>query len=308
MIFNEIYGAYYNAVAKIIEKAIDHPLKEKEIRTIVEDTAFTESVDFIEKAFYEERWQILIKDEETKTSTTSLTQEPTMPLSTLQKRWMKAVWQDPRIKLFGEKFEGLEDVKPLFTPEDMVVFDKYDDGDPYENEEYIKNFRLILSAIRNKNPLQVTTRGKKGNELSFVIMPKHLEYSEKDDKFRLICSSDGYGNTLNLARILKCELFEGKYTLKENVHKQQNLNKVVIELTNERNALERVLLHFAHFEKQAEKIDDMHYKIIIVYDAGDQREMLIRILSFGPMIRVTGPDDFITLIKDRLKRQKDCGC
>ena len=308
MIFNEIYGAYYNAVAKIIEKAIDHPLKEKEIRTIVEDTAFAESVDFVEKAFSEERWQILLKDEETKTSTTSLTKKPTMPLSTLQKRWMKAVWQDPRIKLFGEEFEGLEDVKPLFTPEDIVVFDKYDDGDPYENEEYIKNFRMILSAIRNKNPLQVIIKGKKGNELSFVIMPKHLEYSEKDDKFRLIYSSYGYGNTLNLARILKCELFKGKYIPNAKDDKRQNLKKVVFELTNERNTLERVLLHFAHFEKQAEKIEDMHYKVTVVYDTSDQREMLIRILSFGPMIRVTGPDDFITLIKDRLKRQKDCGC
>ena len=51
-------------------------------------------------------------------------------------------------------------------------------------------------------------------------------------------------------------------------------------------------------------IDDMHYRITIVYDAGDQRELLIRILSFGPMIRVIEPDDFIKLIKIRLVNQK----
>ena len=214
---------------------------------------------------------------------------------------------DPKIKLFGDEFPELNDVQPLFMPEDFVVFDKYTDGDTYEDEAYVKKFRLILAAIKNKKPLKVVTKGKKGNELTFVLMPDHLEYSEKDDKFRLIYSSYGYGDTLNLARILKCELYEEVYTPNPNAQKHRNTKKVVFELVNERNALERVLLHFAHFEKQAEKIDDMHYRITIVYDAGDQRELLIRILSFGPMIRVIEPDDFIKLIKIRLVNQKKCG-
>ena len=31
MIFSELYGAYYNAMAKIIEAAIDHPIEIGEI-------------------------------------------------------------------------------------------------------------------------------------------------------------------------------------------------------------------------------------------------------------------------------------
>ena len=78
------------------------------------------------------------------------------------------------------------------------------------------------------------------------------------------------------------------------------------ELTDERNALERVLLHFAHFEKEAEKTGDKKYKVKLKYDADDETEVLIRILSFGPMVKVTGPGHFINLIKERLMMQKSC--
>ena len=42
-------------------------------------------------------------------------------------------------------------------------------------------------------------------------------------------------------------------------------------------------------------------------DKDDETEMVIRILSFGPMIKVTAPQHFVELIKQRLIRQKSCG-
>ena len=300
MIFSELYGAYYNAVAKIIESALDHPLKKGEIRNIAEKFGFGESSIYIEEAFDEQRWQLMKEGE------TLLLNKPTMPFTNLQKRWLKAISLDPRIKLFGEEFKGLEDVVPLFTENDIVVFDKYADGDPYEDENYIKMFRLMLDAIKNRYPLKVTTRGRKGNELSFSVMPEYLEYSEKDDKFRLIYLSHGYGNTLNLGRILNCEQCDEPYFPNKNIWTHQNLQTLTFELVDERNTLERALLHFAHFQKQAEKIDEKHYKLTLTYDKSDETEMLIRILSFGPTIRVTEPESFVDLIRERLKRQKSC--
>ena len=82
---------------------------------------------------------------------------------------------------------------------------------------------------------------------------------------------------------------------------------MIFELIDERNALERVLMHFAHFEKQAEKIDDQKYKVTLYYDKEDEIEILIRVLSFGQMIRVVQPTAFINLIKNRLSAQKSCG-
>ena len=64
--------------------------------------------------------------------------------------------------------------------------------------------------------------------------------------------------------------------------------------------------YFAHFEKQAERIEADRYRVTVSYDKDDETEIVIRILSFGPMIRVTAPQHFVELIKERLINQKSC--
>ena len=41
----------------------------------------------------------------------------------------------------------------------------------------------------------------------------------------------------------------------------------------------------------------------IYYDKADETELLIDILSFGPVVRVLGPEPFLGLIKARVRRQ-----
>ena len=48
MIFSELYSVYYNTVAEILKAAIDHPLRKNELRRIVEERAFGESILNIE--------------------------------------------------------------------------------------------------------------------------------------------------------------------------------------------------------------------------------------------------------------------
>ena len=55
------------------------------------------------------------------------------------------------------------------------------------------------------------------------------------------------------------------------------------------------------------KIDDMHYQITLKYDKSDETEILIRILSFGPMIKIVSPDSFIRQLKSRIDKQQICG-
>lgn len=301
MIFSEFYSAYYNTVAAVLTEAVSHPLSDNELRAIVESHAFGESLLSIPSALREERWQLIKAD-----GTTPIQRRPDMPLTILQKRWLKAIALDPRIRLFGEFDLDFPDVEPLFLPEDILVFDKYKDGDNYEDETYIANFRLILDAIRHKYPLYVETMNRRGEPLCRTILPEYLEYSEKDDKFRLIGAGSRLGSTINLGRIISCRPSEK--TLEKNFG-QRNFarpRKVIFELVDQRKALERVLMHFAHFRKQAEKIADDRYRITVYYDKEDETEMVIRVLSFGPMIKVTAPRHFIELIKQRLMDQKSC--
>ena len=78
----------------------------------------------------------------------------------------------------------------------------------------------------------------------------------------------------------------------------------MLELLDERNALERVMLHFSHLQKETVKLSDNRYKVTLTYNRQDETEMLIRILSFGPMVKVVEPQSFITLIKERLNMQR----
>ena len=300
MIFNEIYSAYYNAVAKIIAQLIDGNRDEKELNQIVCDIAFGESMLTVLPSLKSEKWQLVRRD-----MTTPIKHKPTMPLTLIQKQWLKAIFLDPRIKLFGAEISGLDDVEPLFTPDDYLIYDKYGDGDAYEDEGYIARFRTVVSALREKQPLKLKTVNRKGNVISMTVMPARLEYSEKDDKFRLISTGCRYGNTVNLARMVSCEKCSAG-DFKPCPPAESIKRSVTLRIRDERNALERCMLHFAHFEKQAERIDKSHYIVRIKYNEDDETEMVIRILSFGPMVEVTEPKDFREKIIERLKRQKSC--
>ncbi len=301
MIFSELYSAYYNAVAKIISSIQNGEKDEKILAQQVEKYAFGESCLTVLPALKNQKWQLVHWD-----MSTPLENTPTMPLTTLQKSWLKAISLDPRIKLFGVEFEGLEDIEPLFTPDDYYIYDKYEDGDSFENEDYIKKFRFFLDAIRDKAVVKISMKNRRGGETYTKILPVGLEYSEKDDKFRIIASGCRYVSVVNLSRITKYGRYYGEFS-KNPKQKTKEYKTLVMEIQDERNTCERCMLHFAHFEKQAEKIDDKKYILRIKYDIEDEREMAIRVLSFGPTVKVLEPESLLWIIKDKLKKQKLCG-
>ena len=63
------------------------------------------------------------------------------------------------------------------------------------------------------------------------------------------------------------------------------------------------MLHFSNYEKRTRKIDEDTWECLIYYNRSMETELLIEILSFGPTVKVTGPDSFVALVKERLKRQ-----
>lgn len=301
MIFNEIYSAYYNAVASIISEILKGNTDAKHLSAICADKAFGESAFAIMQSIKEEKWQIVKKD-----FTTPIKHTPTMPLTNLQKMYLSAIFRDKRIKLFGIEHEFLNDVEPLFTEDDYYVFDKYSDGDDFEDEKYINNFRTILRAMNEKKCIKIEMTSRKGTTVYARCNPEKLEYSEKDDKFRLVTSGCPFVRTVNLSNIVKCRVYDGERI--PNAKPCESVkNTVTLKITEERNALERALLHFAHFEKRCEKADDNKYLLYVNYDREDETEIVIRVLSFGPMLEVTGSDNFRNLIKERLKKQICCG-
>ena len=122
-----------------------------------------------------------------------------------------------------------------------------------------------------------------------------------EDLVREISTRRGEPSWLTDWRIAALRTWE---KMKEPHHEKCS---VVFELYDYRKALERVLLHFAHFEKEVVKESEKKYRVTVVYEKEDETELVIRILSFGPMIKVMEPDNFVNLIKQRLTDQMSCG-
>lgn len=295
MLFSEIYGRYYQTVAVILQEAVEGTLTRKQLNQIVQQEAFGESLMTIPDALLSGQWPLLNKEMET-----SLASPPQMPLTTLQKRWLKALLQDSRIRLFDVDDSGLENVEPLFQQEWLCYYDRYTDGDPFDDPVYIRNFQTISRAFHEKKQLEVFFHDARGNLHHTKVSPQYLEYSEKDDRFRL--AAEGYRPLIiNLSRMTECRILEETaYTSGQSL---RNTQTVTLELSDERNALERVLLHFSHLEKEVKKLDDTHYQITLHSDWKDETELLIRILSFGPQLKVTAPEGFQERIRDRLRKQ-----
>jgi hypothetical protein len=298
MLFSEIYSAYFNAVAAILREAVQDGVTNRSITEIVQERAFSESILTMLPSLINGEWMLLNHDLQT-----PLKKPPQMPLTVLQKRWLKALLTDPRIALFQPDVAGLEEVEPLFSADDFVYFDRYADGDPFTDESYINHFRTILTALKEHRKLKIHHENRRGKRAAGTFIPYKIEYSSKDDKFRLINAGGWYSYMINLGRIKQCELME-PYHEKALIPPAPRVNSLRFELTDERNALERVMLHFSDCRKETQRLEDSKYLVTLWYKPQDATEILIRILSFGPMIKVTAPAWFVALIQERLLNQK----
>lgn len=95
-----------------------------------------------------------------------------------------------------------------------------------------------------------------------------------------------------------------RLNVKADLHNEEpEVKEVELYLTDDRNALERAMLHFSHFEKETERVDETHYRIFLKYCDCDETELVIRILSFGPRLKAVAPAEFVGKIKERIDRQ-----
>lgn len=295
MLFHEIYGSYYLAASAIVKEAVRGSLTGHALNELVREHAFGESLMTIPDGLKGGKWRLLHKD-----FSTPIREEPQMPLTVLEKRWMKALLMDSRIQLFEPDMTGLEDVAPLFTPDTFVYYDRYSDADDYSDPAYIRRFRTILRALRERRNLYVSFESRLHAQPKLTVTPYYLEYSEKDDRFRLVAATRNRRWVINLSRITACDF---AYKNEPMRLREEKVCTVTFELEDERNALDRVLLHFSHLKKETRRLNESRYRVTLRYDRADETEMVIRLLSFGSAVRVTEPDSFISLLRERIERQ-----
>ena len=320
-LFSELYTCYYQVVAKILEESMHHPLTRRQIEAIIRKYGYDESALCMVPRLLQGDWPFLKPDKDSRETYISVLKNSPFwqPLTRLQKSWIKALMYDSRFQLFftdlqlKEMEEYFSDTQPLYHISDFCLFDQYKDHDPFSSVMYREHMNTILNAICEQRFLSISYLSRKKNILTHTWLPCRLEYGQRDGKFRLysmaICKNGTQRmDILNVARILSIKKTETIYPDSVDVDKflESALceKPLVLEITTERNALERALLHFSCYQKKVERLRNSNtYRCTIYYDKRWETELLIQVLSFGPVVKVLEPESFLEQIRERVRNQ-----
>ncbi len=313
-IFSEIYSCYYQVLRHLLSRR--EPAVLPDIRTQIRGEGFEESLLAIIPKLENSTWDLFEKKGELYLS--RLKSPFVAPLSGLEKSYLKALLSDPRIRLFLDREQldtmdhMLKSVSPLFRQEQFFYYDQFSDGDPYQDKDYRQIFRTLLLAQKERRYVDLDYNSPTGSRVHHYYVPARLEYSVKNDKFRLLALKNirrdkSRLEILNLSRIQSVRLTDKFFT------EEIDLNRVIqntyykepvrLHIIDRRNALERAMLHFANYEKNTRKIDQDTYECLIYYNQMMETELLIEVMSFGPMLRVLGNDRFLKSLRARLRKQ-----
>lgn len=311
-LFHEMYGRYYRIFNALLKQADSAPLSAADIIDCARQYGFAETPVQLPALLAEEEGLVFHRQKQQYAARCAPVERP---ISLLEKRWLAALLLDPRLRLFldddeyaalQEKLSGIE---PLFFPTDFHFFDQMRDVDPVEDEDYRGHFRTILDAFSSCQHLRIRFLSGKNKWNEGVFLPLHLQYSQKDGKFRLLArrvvqEKIRHTFTINLARIehVECTPRRTAPALSPSKTMLQR-HRIQVAVSNERQTLERCFLHFSHYQCRAYADDKKNVYLNIAYNPSDETELLIRILSFGPMIHVLAPRSFIQLIQERLRAQ-----
>lgn len=318
-IFSEIYGTYFRIAARLLENEVTD---EKTVREIVQREGFRDSVLFLPQKLIPdgEDWGLFSRTPDGKLK--RITNDPPVRVLTkLQKMWLKSKLSDPRIRLFIDDEtlsvlkKRLVDTPPLYRREQFRLTDRFTDCDDFSDARYIANFRTALEAVKHRKIAYIEYVSGHGKRISGKFVLLKMEYSPKNGKFRAYCyllrnDRARSSGIINIGRITKIadtgRYFRTPVSIDDYFSSRKCSAPAVIRVTTARNGVERFMLEFASYEKHTVRdLETGEYTVELWYDQQDETELLIRLLSFGPVIEILGPKHLREQAKRRIKKQAE---
>lgn len=318
-LFHEIYSVYFKILLRTVQLAQSNQLDKDSFRKMIKDDFSYMNSDRILKEIFERKidsgkGKSSVKEIEegksiinyyklfSKDLTTIIKNTIVLPFSSLQRRYIKTMLNDEKFRLFFSDEELntltniLQDEEELFSLKDICFIDNPLNADPFDSGKYRSIFHHLMEAVQKQSFICV--HFKDNRETSGI--PKNIEYSMKDNKFRFHISK----YELFVSDIIDIqELRKQEYNKNFKEKSEPNEKKLKLEITDQRNALHRCLTHFSHFEKECDKLENGKYYLTFNFSSNDEGEIVMRVLQFGPLIKVLGPESVVERIKEKLRQQ-----
>lgn len=240
------------------------------------------------------------------------------PITMVEARWLLTVLNDPKAELFltlKEKEAVIGCIGDRYSPfksSSVIYFDRY-----YREADFKKERNTLVcltEAIRNHRVIEVIYISKRGNTVEGSFKPLTVEYSKRDDIFRIFALPCGGGSvfTMNLNGIKEITVTDRVFDFEEATEEldnffSQNKTKITVEFYDSRSLTDRILSEFSPWEKQClyNKESEL-YTLTVYYQKTDELEMVIRLMGYGNEIVIKDRDHPVALeIKRRLYKQKE---
>lgn len=314
--FNRIYSAYYKIALKTV-KAIN----KKEISTHEDLLSYIASFKTLtgktpakskkyQADFLDSTADLFkIKNGKLYTPFMNISNDFMFPLTTIEISFLKALINDDRCKLIiGDSFNLLKseldtpkynEIYPYFDKEKYIVFDQYLNGDQlfFEDQTYKENLKLLIDAVKEQRAVFFEYI-EDGISKKKVSVPEKIEYSQKENRFKVVLNSKN--RPLDIQNIRLCKYSDGK--LSPSKKKEILTCVVAIDIPEDKKyTRNRLFREFSPFERDCEKVDESGHILKFKFEAGDYKEIAYRLLQFGPYVYCSEPK----IVHDRIKEKID---
>jgi hypothetical protein len=326
-LFHEYKNKYFHLVFRILNLAKDGLYKDEIIKLIGKEEYDEKIIGKDFKTFegmllneYENSDNFNFLEESEGKFYSIINKEGNMPLkvrfSKLEKTWLNGMIKESVVQaLLGketiEKLErALEDVTE--GNNDVIEFtNKVRSHTPNDLVKLKDDFYAILEGIIKGKPIIYTNVDKNGNEYNNQLaLPIRIEYSLKDEKFRasLYSLEEERAIMVSLHTLKDVKIAEN---IASNINREDVLKKlkekryceipITIELEDIRGAMERCFMSFSSFERSSRAISENRYEIDIYYYTFEEAEVIRKIMSLGPYVKVKSPDRVRNIVIDKIK-------
>lgn len=235
-----------------------------------------------------------------------------LPLTLHEKIYLKNILKSPYAVLFLDDAEIQNLLKLLADVPDMdfskMITIAGTAKDPKFNKTYIKNFRLLVQAIKERRKISFSNIDAKGDKhINSKRIPVKIEYSVIMRCFWLSLWNpiEQRPFKANIARMSEIYLLEKisdeeDKNVKYMMEQKKERHPIVMLVTDENHAIERINLLFSMYHKKTERIEKDKIKISLNYYNFDENEIIDGILSFGPAVQVLSPESVVNKIKEKL--------